>query len=279
MKTAIVLGTFDGLHRGHLAVLAEALPYHSVAVTFSLPPKAVITGDYQMLMMPEDRKNRLKKLGIKQVEMQDFESVRSISAADYLENLYKKYNPSRIVCGFNYRFGKDAQGDTSVLADFCREKKIELCVVPPQCDGKTVISSTLIREYIKNGEMERASTMLYGGFSFTETVQHGDARGRTIGFPTANQAYPELLVKPKFGVYISRVTVDGKQYDAITNIGVRPTYKTDNITSETYIKDLGGDIYGKKVKTELLRFVRAEQKFNSLSELKSTIENDVKLLD
>ncbi len=279
MKTAIVLGTFDGLHRGHLAVLAEAQPYNSVAVTFSLPPKAVITGEYQLLMLPQDRKNLLKKLGINQVDMQDFDSVRNISASDYLENLYRKYNPSRIVCGFNYRFGRDAQGDTSLLADFCREKQIEFCAVPPQCDGETVISSTLIREYIKNGEMKKASSMLYGGFSFTETVLHGDARGRTIGFPTANQAYPELLVKPKCGVYISRVTVDGKQYDAITNIGIRPTYKTDNIASETYIKDFKGDIYGKQMKTELICFVREEKKFNFLSELKSAIANDVKLLD
>lgn len=279
MKTAIALGTFDGLHKGHVAVLEKALPFNSIAVTFLVPPKNIISGKPQLLILPDDRKRRIEGLGINHVVMQDFNDVRNIEALDYLENLRKEYSPSRIVCGFNYRFGKNALGDTELLSNFCKEYNIEFCCVEPQCDGENVISSTAIRSYIKNGDIKRASSLLYGGFSFTENVLHGDARGRTIGYPTANQIYPEILVKPKFGVYMSRVTVDNVNYDAITNIGVRPTYKTDTVGCETYIRDFCGDIYGKQMKTELISFVREEQKFNSLEQLKLAISNDVSLLD
>lgn len=277
MKTAIALGTFDGLHKGHRAVISETRPYYSIAVTFYVPPKSVMTNEPQLLILPKDRENRLKELGINQVVMQDFDKVRDIEASQYVEDLCKKYNPSRIVCGFNYRFGKNALGNTDFLADFCSRKGIEFCCVSPQYEGESIISSTAIRECIKNGEVQTASKLLYGGFSFTAQVLHGDARGRKIGFPTANQIYPELLVKPKFGVYKSRVTFDGKCYDGVTNIGIRPTYKTDTVGCETYIKNFKGNIYGKEMRLELLRFMRKEQKFNSLDELKSAILNDVKL--
>lgn len=278
MKTAIALGTFDGLHKGHLAVIKKTEGFFGIAVTFCLPPKNVIFGEPQLLILPNERKMLLEKLGIDQVVMQNFEDIRNIEALSYLKDLKKKYNPARIICGFNYRFGKDALGNTEMLTQFCRQNNIEFCCVEAQTYDKKAISSTVLREYIKNGEIEKANKLLYNGFSFTAEVSHGDARGRTIGFPTANQLYPELLVKPKFGVYISQVTVDGKNYNAITNIGVRPTYKTNTVGCETYIKDFSGDIYGKQMKTRLIKFVREEQKFSSLEELKKAILNDVKLI-
>lgn len=278
MKTAIALGTFDGLHKGHLAVIEKTEGFFGIAVTFCLPPKNVIFGEPQLLILPNERKMLLEKLGIDQVVMQNFEDIRNIEALSYLKDLKKKYNPARIICGFNYRFGKDALGNTEMLTQFCRQNNIEFCCVEAQTYDKKAISSTVLREYIKNGEIEKANKLLYSGFSFTAEVSHGDARGRTIGFPTANQLYPELLVRPKFGVYISQVTVDGKNYNAITNIGVRPTYKTNTVGCETYIKDFSGDIYGKQMKTRLIKFVREEQKFSSLEELKKAILNDVKLI-
>lgn len=279
MKTAIVLGTFDGLHDGHRAVIEKARGFYSVAVTFAIPPKGVISGKPELLILPEDRENRIKQLGIDRVEMQDFNKIRKISAGDYLENLKNKYNPSRIICGFNYRFGYNAEGSVEFLADFCKNNDIEfICVHPVEKDGVTV-SATNVRNLIREGKMKSAASQIYGGFAFFAPVLHGDMRGRQIGFPTANQEYPEMLVKPKFGVYLSRVNVDGVWYSAITNVGIRPTYQTQKIGCETYIKDFSGDIYGKTVKTELLLFLREEKKFSSLEELKNAIINDVKSLD
>lgn len=279
MKTAIALGTFDGLHMGHRAVLSQMSDFFSIAVTFDIPPKSVLTGQPQLLILPDDRAVRLKELGINQVCMQSFKEVRNINAFDYLEHLKQKYDPARIVCGFNYRFGYNAEGNTDMLAQFCKENGIEFICVPPVEKGGKVISSTHIRNLIREGNIEEASSQIYGGFGFTAPVLHGDARGRTLGFPTANQNYPTELVRLRFGVYISRVTVDGREYKAITNVGIRPTYQTDAVGCETFIKDFCGDIYGKEMKTELLRFVRGEQKFGSIDALKNAIINDVKLLD
>lgn len=279
MKTAIALGTFDGLHAGHRAVLEKTLGFFSIAVTFDIPPKSIITGEPQLLILPEERANRMKQLGVNQVEIQKFEEVRNIEAKEYLETLKQKYNPERIVCGFNYRFGKNAEGDTLLLAKFCEQNNIEFICVPPVLTSGVAISSTYIRNLVRDGEIQKANSLIYGGFSFGAAVLHGDARGRKLGFPTANQKYPEGMVSLKKGVYISNITIDGKAYKAITNIGIRPTYKTETITCESYIKDFSGDIYDKEVKISLLRFVREEQKFNSPEELKNAIANDVKLLD
>ena len=278
MKTAIVLGTFDGLHAGHRAVIEKAQGFYSVAVTFNLPPKSLFTDEPQLLMLPLERKKRLKELGIDQVEMQDFDAVRNIEACDYLEELKQKYNPQRIVCGFNYKFGKGASGDASLIAEFCENNNIEFVCVSAVEQGESVVSSTNIRNLIRDGKIEQAAAMIYGGFSFTADVIHGDARGRTLGFPTANQEYPQELVKLKFGVYATRVTIDGKQYCAITNVGIRPTYVTKNVGCETYIKDFDRDIYGKQMTIEFLRFIREEKKFSSVDELKKAILNDVKSL-
>lgn len=279
MKTAIVLGTFDGLHAGHRAVIEKAAGFFSVAVTFDIPPKSALNFEPQLLMSSKERTKRIKELGIDRVEMQNFNDVKNIEAIDYLEILKKKYSPDRIVCGFNYKFGKNAIGNTDLLDVFCKEHKIELIVVPPVQQNGTVLSSTNIRRLIQNGNIKEASSQIYGGFSFTAEVVHGDARGRELGFPTANQVYPTDMVRVKFGVYISRVTVDDKQYKAITNIGIRPTFKTDIIGCETFIKDFSEEIYGKEMKTELLEFVREEQKFSSIDALKKAILKDVELLN
>lgn len=279
MKTAIVLGTFDGLHAGHRAVIEKANGFYSIAVTFDIPPKSVQTGEPQLLMSSEDRIERLKNLGINKVYIQNFSDVKDIDASDYLESLKKEYNPQRIVCGFNYRFGKNAEGDTTLIAEFCNKNGIEFVCVPAVKQGENVLSSTNIRSLLREGKMSDAALQIYGGFSFIAPVIHGDARGRNLGFPTANQEYPKDFVKIKFGVYISRVTIDDKQYDAITNIGIRPTFKTDTVGCETFIKDFSGDVYGKQMKTELVKFVRGEQKFSSIDELKNAILNDIKLLD
>ena len=279
MKTAIVLGTFDGLHAGHRAVIDKAQGFYSIAVTFDTPPKSVITNEPQLLILPNERKKRLHELGINQVEMQHFESVKNLDATQYLEQLVKKYNPDRIVCGFNYRFGYKALGDTDLLKRFCQKNGIEFICVPAVKCGENVVSSTFIRSLVREGKTEEASKQIYGGFSFDGVVLHGDARGRVLGFPTANQNYPSEMIRVKNGVYISRVTIDDVEYKAITNVGIRPTFKTEQVACETFIKDFSGDIYGKVMKTQLLRFVRDEQKFSSTEELKNAILNDVKLLD
>ena len=273
MKTAVALGTFDGLHAGHRAVLSKTQGFYSVAVTFRVPPKSIKAPC--MLMTPQDRHQALIELGINEVAMFDFEDLCNLTPKQFLDFLKLKFNPTRIVCGFNYRFGKGAQGDRQYLSNYCVEHGIEFICVESICEDSSPVSSTSIRNLIACGDIKIANTMLYKPFSFTAEVISGDHRGTQIGFPTINQLYPQLLVTPKFRVYSSVVTIDGEFYKGITNIGIRPTFKTEQVGSETYIKDFSSDIYGKSVRIELMDFMREEKKFSSLEELQSAIKKDV----
>ena len=276
-KTAVALGTFDGVHLGHRAVIEKVVnsPYKKVAVTFLLPPKSVLDKSTGVITSAHGKKELLKNCGIEQVEFLDFNACRDMAPLEFLNDLKKKYNCALISCGFNYRFGKDGAGDTALLADFCQKNGIELFVAEPVCENGTVVSSSLIREELKNGRVEAVERLCGYNFGFSAEIIHGDARWRTIGFPTVNKMYPSELIKVKFGVYKSRITVGGQEYNGITNIGVRPTFKTDYVSAETHIIGFSGDVYGQLADLRLVKFIREEKKFHSLDELKQAINNDL----
>lgn len=276
MKNAIALGTFDGIHIAHRKVLDLPQDHRKIAVTFQKPPKMFFEKNQELLISYDDKVEILKSLGYAEVLSLDFGSVKDISPCRFLEFLYDKFTPSIISCGFNYRFGKGGKGDTELLSRFCEEKGIELKICSPVMQGENTISSSLIREMLKNGEVEKANSLLYAPFSFKTIVESGNKRGRTIGFPTVNQRYPEDLVNLKFGVYKTKVWIENCKYDGITNIGIRPTFESNYVISETYIKEFSGDLYGKTVKVEILKFLREEKKFSSLEEIKNQIEQDLK---
>lgn len=275
MKTALALGSFDGVHIAHRKVLDLPCDHKKTAVTFGMPPKMFFEGKSELITTYSDKVEILKSLGFDEVISLDFESIKNTEPQDFLDFLLKKYNPTVISCGFNYRFGKNGAGDVTLLKSFCESKGIE-CIIcdEVQSDG-VAVSSSLIRNLLKNGEIDKANTLLGRPFSFCGEIIKGDGRGRTMGFPTVNQKYPEELVKVKFGVYKTTVQIDGKCYDAITNIGMRPTFKSDYIISETYIKDFSGDLYGKNVRVFLNSFLRSEKKFASKEELMKQIEEDI----
>jgi riboflavin kinase/FMN adenylyltransferase len=271
-KYAIALGMFDGVHMGHKAVLSGAVnsPFKSVAVTFSSIPFK--TGG--SIMTTADKERKLRDFGIDEVLMLDFFEIKDLSPAEFLELLGKKYNIGKICCGFNYRFGKKAAGDTEFLSAWCSEREIEFFECPAVTFEGETVSSTYIKSLIAEGKTELASKLLGEDFYFTAEVVGGDKRGRTFGFPTANQLYPENIVKPKNGVYQTVVTIDGKNFDGVTNIGLRPTYITDYISAETFILDYSSDCYGKEVKTALVKYLRDEKKFDSKEELISAINEN-----
>ena len=270
---AVALGMFDGVHLGHQAVIKSATEsgLKSVAITFSsLPFK---TGGW--LMTKEQKEKELKLLGVDEVFFLDFCEVCDMEPDEFLSYITKLYPIKKLCCGFNYRFGRRAKGDTAFLEEYCSENGIEFCVSPMVSVNDTAISSTYIRSLISNGEIVKATELLSRPFSFKAKVSKGDQRGRTIGFPTANQVYPDDLVTPKFGVYKTKVLIDGKEYIGVTNIGLRPTYRNDFVTAETFIKDYSEDCYGKKIEIFLLDFIRRERKFDSIDSLKAAIAKDL----
>ena len=179
-----------------------------------------------------------------------------------------------VTCGFNYTFGRRGEGDAECLRKLCENKGIEFYMAPENDYKGEPVSSTRIRNYIAGGKIEEANEMLGRAFNYKQLVVDGDKRGRTFGTPTINQYLPTNFVEPKHGVYMSKSVVGDKEYYSVTNLGVRPTIGTGLVSSETYILDFSGDLYGKYVEVKLLKYIRPEIKFNSLEELKNQIKKD-----
>ena len=272
---SVALGTFDGVHLGHRAVLESTLKKGliPIALTFDLPPK--FGSKQNLLMTPIDKIKALSTLGIS-AEVMDFEKIKDTPPNEFLTFIKEKFSPKIIATGYNFRFGKSALGTTNDIAEFCKINNIEYICANAVKVGGEAVSSTRIRKLIADGEVNLAGKMLGQHFFFSGEITHGDARGRTIGFPTLNIPYPTELVIPKFGVYASLTEVNGKMYKSVTDIGVRPTFKTDYIISETNIMDFEGDLYGKIAKIHLVDFIRGEVKFGGVEELKFAISKDKK---
>ncbi|MDD4700221.1 MAG: bifunctional riboflavin kinase/FAD synthetase [Oscillospiraceae bacterium] len=281
LKNSIALGTFDGVHLGHAKVLQTALSFNSynpMVATFAEPPKRSMgLTDVPLLMTAEKKRAVLFDMGFKTQVYLEFQKVRDMEPSGFIDMLIKDYNAAVIVCGFNYRFGKNGSGDIDFLKNYCERLGVKCLACPPVLIDGEVISSTTIRSLIENGEVAKAARYLGRPISFEAVVVTGDKRGRTIQYPTINQFLPDNMVMPKLGVYASYSYVDGKAFKSVTNIGVRPTFLLDKAMSETNIMGLKDNLYGKNIKIELIEFLREEKKFNSLNELKKQINRDSKI--
>lgn len=278
--TAVALGYFDGVHLGHRRVISQTVDGREngltpVCFTFSKSPKSIIGGEKSVeLSTKADKLKTLEKLGVEHTFQADFEAVRNMSAQEFFDKiLVKTLRAEKLFCGFNYHFGKNGEGDATLLQRLCVENNISLGVVPPaEIDGE-VVSSTLIKTLIKNGEIKKANKMLCSCFGFSAPIEHGRHLGRELGTPTLNQPLCDGLVVPKFGVYCSKVTLEnGKSYCGVTNIGIKPTVGSSAPLCETWLPEYcDGEIYGQLADVRLLEFLREEKKFESLEALKNTI--------
>lgn len=276
---ALALGTFDGLHLGHQAVLRGAISsgYLPAVLTFDRHPRNYLERQAPPLLLTQDDKIALlSSFGIQAAFFLDFSSIRNLSAEDFLSRICEALPVRLFSCGFNFRFGKNGAGDASFLHRFAAGRGIDVWTAPPVEIEGSPVSSTLIRQFLLEGDMEAAALRLGRPFSFSLEVVGGDQRGRTIGFPTINQILPDGLIQPKFGVYASRTEIDGRSYPSVTNVGIRPTFLADRALSETHIIDYAGDLYGRTLKVELLHFLRGETKFASLEALKNAISRDLR---
>lgn len=274
MTVSLALGTFDGIHAGHRAVLSAALNANAdrkVVLAFAHPPKT--ERGAKALMTPEQKQEQLLALGFNEVVLLDFAAVKDQPAEEFLNYLVKTYEVKALSCGFNYRFGKGASGDTALLAAFCNKHGIRLSVAEPVLFEGAPISSSRIREALEKGNAAEAAAMLGKPYAITANVLHGDARGRTLGFPTVNQQPSTLL--PRFGVWHTETVVEEKRYRSLTNVGFRPSFPTEAPGMETYLLDYNGDLYGKTVSVAFLDYLREERKFSSAEDLIAAIRADV----
>ena len=280
-KKIYALGFFDGVHRGHRVLLqrcvelAEQLHCGTAAITFDRHPQALFMNTPPALISTvEDRKLLLSYYGMDSVTVLPVtKEVMSTDWQVFLEQLLAE-GAAGFVCGDDFRFGAKGLGNSETLKQFCRERELPCIIVPEQSVDGIRISSTYIRSQIESGDMATAVKFLGHPLILTGKVVPGKQLGRRLGIPTANLLLPGGLAVPKFGVYICRARVDGVYHAAVTNVGTRPTVAGEGITVEPWILDFDGDLYGKAITLEFHYFLRPEQKFASLEEMKNQIHAD-----
>lgn len=282
---SIALGYFDGVHLGHRAVINSAVNFakennlKSAVITFKDHPCCFFYGVCpKYILTREQRREKLASSGIDYLYELDFdEKLSSLSAQEYLENILVKYfTPKSISTGFNHHFGAKKSGTPEFLRNNSKKYGYEYFEIPPQKIDNEIISSTAIRNYLQNGQIEKANKMLKDNFAITGIIVEGQKLGRKLGFKTANLIYPPELIELPFGVYETN-TQYGK---GITNFGIRPTVSsTQKPVAETHILNFAKDIYGEKINVEFVRMLRKEQKFNSVDELKQQIAKDISMIN
>lgn len=276
--SALALGFFDGLHIAHKAVIAQALP--PFADTSLVVPTAITfwggkSGEY--ILSREQKLSELSRLGIKQLVMPPFEELRELSAEAFFEEyLIHCCNARLISCGYDYRFGKAAEGDTALLQQLCDKNAVFLSIQPQLSIDGEPISSSRIRTLLKKGEVEKANRLLGFSYYLSSRVSNGNHLGEKIGFPTINQPFEKGQLIPRLGVYETLTAINGVSYKSVTSIGVKPTIG-DNLPpiAETHIIDFSGDLYGQAIKISFNKYMRQEQKFSSIEALTQAIERDV----
>ena len=278
------LGFFDGVHRGHQTLLGECvrlageLGCETAAITFERHPHALFRSDVPPLLSTlRDRLRLLQRYGVEHVyPFPVDEKVMSTSWEDFLEQLLQ-CGAAGFVCGHDFRFGRRGAGDAEKLRQFCEERGLHCVIVPEQMLGGVRISSSYIRKQIGEGDMATAVRYLGHGHMLTGTVVAGRKLGRRLGFPTANIELPEGCIVPRHGVYACRAFVGEKGYMAVCNVGSRPTVEGHQVRTETWILDFSGDLYGQDVTLEFFFFLRPEQRFGSVEELKEAVLRDAEM--
>ena len=280
---AVALGNFDGVHRGHQALLdrtaehAKVLNAPVVALTFEPHPRRFFvsdTGPFR-LTLPPARLRLLEQYGVQAVLAQQFDQTfADLSADAFIDDvLLQGLGARHVVCGYDFTFGARRGGNVEMLREKGREKGFGVTVLDPVTHEGEIYSSTRIREALRAGWVSEAAELLGHSWEIEGEVELGDQRGRTIGFPTANVALGEHL-RPRFGVYAVRALVDGEWRAAVCNLGRRPTFGKLKENFEVHVFDFTGDLYGKVLRVALIEFIRPEMKFAGLDQLKAQIAAD-----
>lgn len=278
--SCVALGFFDGVHLGHRAIFNEALAVkglQTITYTFQRHPKNTIAGHTVVPLLTDntEKNGLLSAIGLDACVYDDFQRVRSLTAEEFFEQvLLKQLHAKHVVCGFNYRFGYCGVGDHNTLAELCAKHGVGLSVVQPVVIDGLTVSSSLIRSLLRQGEAERAAALLGRPYSLQRPVLYGKRLGRTLGLPTINQTFAEEALVPAFGVYATRTQVDGREYDSISNIGLRPTVDDRDLNCETHILDFDGDLYEKEICVSFFKRLRPEVRFSDLAALQQQVEKD-----
>jgi riboflavin kinase/FMN adenylyltransferase len=269
----VAVGEFDGVHLGHREVIRGA----DTVLTFEPHPRAVVAPDSapKLLTGLPVKADLVAELGVRELVVIPFDgSFAAQSAQEFIDRvLIDRLGAERVSVGENFRFGHRAQGDAALLS---AQEGFETRVVRlVEVDGE-IVSSTHVRGLVTAGEVDVARRFLGAPFQMRGTVAHGDKRGRTLGYPTANLVPDPRLVVPGHGVYACRAEVDGEEWAAATNVGVRPTFHTGRgLLVEAYLLDYDGDLYDRELRLTFIERLRGEQRFDGAEALVEQMHRDV----
>lgn len=285
-RTALTIGTFDGVHLGHSAIISRLKEFSQMyglvakIIFFSIPPKFYISGKFSgnLITLPEERKSIFSSMGIDEVFEINFDEKFQNTEADvfFEKNIIEKHKAGALVVGKDFALGKDRKGDVSFLKEKSLKHSINFDAVSPLRFENQKISSTLIRDLIKKGDMEKANYCLGRPYSISGRVIKGAGLGRKLGFPTANLEIDSRKILPE-GIFAVKILCCGSIFSAVASIGIRPTFKTLDmrLLAEVHILDFSKDIYGEEIKVFFYKKLRSEMKFSGPESLISQIKKDI----
>ncbi len=282
--TMLTVGVFDGVHLGHQHLLTElknkakSKNMASGVVTFKRHPLETLAPDRPVTYLSslEERLNLIQAQGIDIVAPLTFDNdLATLDAKDFVLLLKEHLRMKDLFIGPDSTLGRGKEGNAARLTELGKELGFTVDVAAPLQSGSIVVSSTAIRQALAEGDMEAATRMLGRHFSLSGSVIHGDKRGRVIYYPTANINVAADRALPPDGVYTTIAIVDNKKYDAVTNVGLRPTFAKQHRTVEVFLLNFHKDLYGKDITIELVEKIRPEMKFSSATELSHQIEKDI----
>lgn len=272
-KVSLILGFFDGIHLGHRELISNAPEENKkVLVTFSKSPAEYFSKDFNYIYPREISFKIAEKLGVDFVLEYDFSEIMNLTAEEYLKTLVKKFEPQHIISGFNHTFGKNKTGDFQFLEKKQADFKYKYICMPEFKIQNETVSSTRIKKLLSIGDIKKTNLFLGENFKLKSKVIHGSKIGRELGFPTANLNYPENIVRLPFGVYCAKAF----NKPAVLNWGIKPTVNGKKEVLEVHILDFNEDLYDKEIEIEIINKIRDEQKFDSLEELKTQINEDIR---
>ncbi len=287
-KTSVLtMGSYDGIHLGHKKILDEVVKYSSyfkvpsVVITFHPHPREVLVQKdtpFSLIMSLEQKLKIIKSIGVDFVYIINFtEKFSKISADNFIkENVVKNFNPSCIIIGYNHHFGKGRTGSANYLKKFCDEKSIELKIIKPILYENNKVSSSIIRENILSGRIQKSNSLLGSLFCIEAKVCSGSGRGKKLKFPTANvKPIHENQILPGIGVYFVKARIIGLSAYGMCNFGIRPTFNEKKLVMEIHLfHDKIDNLNGIEIKVEFLEKIRDEIKFRSSEKLVEQLNHD-----
>lgn len=284
-KTAAAIGKFDGIHKGHEKLLEKIMMQKEKglkAVIFTFDPlPAILFGQTQIkeLTTRQEKEEIFERMGVDiLIEFPLTESAASMSPENFVEEiLVQKMNTAYVAAGTDLSFGYKGKGDAALLKNLSGKFNFCVEIIEKVCHNKREISSSYIREEIEKGNMENAAALIGNAYSISGIVEHGNQLGRTLSMPTVNLLPDERKLLPPYGVYFSRINMDGEFYCGVTNIGSKPTVSNENRPGvETYIFGFEEEIYDKKITVYLDHYRRPEKKFAGIEQLRAQLMEDKK---